>query len=581
MTSVAGAFKALEEHVRGGRPYDVAGLAELSAADLRQSDEHDVATLLLLGALCARLDGGQSAAGPLFTVMERYTDSSLLYTGRILPRTEEIVRLLDRSVDERSLAGLEEAADHMSQGWSAYADSVFPEAFQRLAEGLGLDPEPRAFSEVSFVLWWRGLEAAASGEPAKARPLFEQSLARYRRYLYFADTAWLFTDLVVADLAAGEHERAAAVLEEQRGYVESVREQFPPARSAAKPYFHVGDVRSGEYGTFVESSALRPGELAPRDHELLRRYVRAAEFFLAACRYGRRRDFEAGLDVFSLGWTGFPESPYPRILRRLAERHAGHAGSEEWDVHLTAHERWHRMLRTYRVRVKPGPLIDAAVTLHEQLGHAGLREHAGLVLLDAAVLHARLHGRETAVEWITRYLAELRSTVPDALGAVVDHVQAPRRRGEWQSLSTYIGLRADLLAPEFLSVGVTDSRMSDPDRLDIALYGTRLSVEGVTVHEHAPAPLVDVLKVLGGDLMRAQDAGEDAPFLTAAELAERSGRTTAALAQTVRRFRAACKQAFSELTDWDIAQDAVVQGRPGYRMNPQRVGNFKVLSTEK
>lgn len=580
MSSVAERLRALEEHVAGGRRAVVSDVVDVPASELRQADEHDVALLLLLGELCARMDGGTSAAPTLLATAEKYVTTSFFYTGRILPRTRELIDLLDRAVRERSLDLLTEVADHLSQGWAGYAGSLFPAAFARLAAEAGFEVGPEAFARVSFVLWREGLEAAAANDPERAVPLFEDSLERYRTYRYFADASWLHTDLVIAHLLAGRQEEAAAELEAQRAYVEKVLAEHPSSASGAERSFafHLGDVQSGQYSTFVESSALRPAELTERDRGLLLRYVRTSEFLLSACRYGVQRDLDAALDVFSFGWATYQQSPYPRIFRRLGDRYLESA--EKWNVHLTAYENWHRMLRSYRIRVKPGALIDTAATLHDRLGHAGLDACASLVLLDTAVLHARLHGRDTSVEWITRYLRELRPALPDALGAVADYLQAPRHTERGRLLSRYIGLRTGHLAPEFLSLDLDDEQLPEPNRLEVTLYGPLLSIEGITVHESTPQPLIDILRVLGRDFEEHLAAGTEVPFLSAAELAERTNRTSAALAQTVRRFRIACQERFREVADHSLIQDAVLQGRPGYRLNPQSVHRFTEYSTD-
>jgi hypothetical protein len=596
MSSVAERYRRLEEHAAGGRRAVASELVDVPASDLRQAEEHDVALLLVLGELCARAEGGESAAPTLLATAARYVDTSFLHTGRILPRTRELIGLLDRAVRERSLDLLLEVADHFSQGWAGYADSVFPTAFARLAAAIGVAAEPAAFARVSFTLWREGLDAAADDDAERAVPLFRASLERYRRYRYYADASWLHTDLVIAHLLAGRQEEAADELEAQRAYVEKVLAEDPPTEprptgsgptqpgpTGSGPTgsgpgegqsfaFHLGDVRSGRYSTFVESAALRPRELTERDRALLLRYVRASEFLLSAARYGARRDFDAALDVFTFGWAAYRRSPYPRIFRQLGDRYleAGERGS----AHLTAYENWHRMLRGYRVRVKPGALVGTASALRDRLAHAGLDACAALVLLDTAVLHARLHGRRTAVEWVTRYLRDLRPIVPEALGVVSGYLQASRDTERGQLLSRYIGLRAAHLAPEFLSLDLDDEHLPGPDRLEVALYGSLLSIEGVTVHERTPQPLVDVLRVLGQDWERHRAAGTEPPFLSAAELAERTGRTTAALAQTVRRFRMACAERFGAVADLGIGQDAVLQGRPGYRLNPRSVHRF-------
>ncbi|MBC9726526.1 hypothetical protein [Streptomyces sp. TRM68367] len=174
MGSAVDGYRELERIVLGDSRAAVAELADIAPADLRKAEEHDVAVTLLLGALCERLNGGGSIAPLLHATAQRYVSSSFHYTGRILPRAEELVDLLDQAVDERSPELLIEVADHLSQGWSDYLNSIFPCAFARLAEELSLDLDTRDFSEV-FVLWRRGLEAAVSNKPDEALPLFEGS----------------------------------------------------------------------------------------------------------------------------------------------------------------------------------------------------------------------------------------------------------------------------------------------------------------------------------------------------------------------------------------------------------------------
>ncbi|MBC9726528.1 hypothetical protein [Streptomyces sp. TRM68367] len=577
-SSVAEYYQALERHARGGpQPGAVgsAGPADLSTADLRQTGEHDVALMLMLAALCARMDGGKSIAPALRATAERYVNSSFLYTGRILPRAQELIDLLDRAVDERAPELLAEAADHLSQGWADYSQSVFPAAFARLAEGLGLGLTQEDFSEVSFVLWKQGLAAAAADDAERALPCFEASLDRYRTYGYYADAAWLHTDVVINHLLAGRMEQAVASAEAQRDYVAEVLAAHPPVESAeGEPYaFHLGDVRSGNYGTFVESSTLRPRALTSRDRDLLNRYVRTTDFLIAACRYGGRRDFDAALDVFSHGWTTYQTSPYPRIFLRLADRYMNNRHA--WNVHLTAYEEWHRMLRGYRARMKPHTLIDTAATLHDRFVYAGLGTYAAIVLLDTAILHARLHGRHDAVEWVARYLRELRPLVPDLLSAVGDYLQAPEGWEGQRPLSRYTRLRAAHLVPDLFNIGLDDTAAPDLDRIEVVLYGLLLSLDGITVYENTPQSLIDILRVLGDDLMRNRPGQEgEAPFLAATELSERTNRTIAAIAQTVRRFRNACKEIFQEVAECEPIPDAVIQGRPGYRMNPATVQRF-------
>ncbi|MEU0597379.1 hypothetical protein ABZ484_03800 [Streptomyces sp. NPDC006393] len=573
MGSVAEVRGALEEHALGGTPVPVERLADVPTTELCHMNEHDVAMLLLLGAVCARLDGGASAAPILKDVARRYMTASLLYSGRVLPRAEEMVELLDRGVDEGSPDILAELADHLSQGWPEYGDSVFPPALARLAGQRGLEMPADSFTRVSFLLWRQGLAAAAENRAEEAVSLFEQSLERYRKYLYYADAAWLFTDLVIALLLAGQISEAKAVHDLQLRYVTKLVETYADASAeAGQPSaFHLGDLQSGSYSTFVESVTLRPKGLTEQDKKLLVRYLDASERFIAACRYGSRRDFEAGLDIFSFGWVTFQRSPYPRILRHLAERYC--EGVDDWHIPLTAHERWQRMLSSYRMRVKAEVLVATAVGLHNRLAHAGMEEHANLVLLDAAILFARLHGTDEALDWITRYLGELRPKIPKALSAGVNYLQTTQHVESSWMLARYAAERADILAPDLFSLGLDTPWPTEP-RVDIALYDQHLSLGGITVYETTPPPLLDVLAVLGEEFTRSREEGRDVPFLSAAELSRRTGRTPGALAQAVRRFRSTCKGVLHEATELNSEWEDVIQGRPGYRLNPHRVGRF-------
>ncbi|MEU1176792.1 hypothetical protein ABZ464_03920 [Streptomyces sp. NPDC005820] len=574
MPGLRDAYRTLEAHVAEGRVPELSAVRELSGPALLEADEHDVALLLFLTALCARLDGGTSVSADLYDVARRYQEMSFLYTGRIIPRIKEMIELLDRGVDTRSLAVLTEVADHLSQGWAEYPDSVFPSAFTRLAGQLGHDVGEEPFTRTSFSCWQRGLERAAAGDPGPAREYFQQSLAKYRRYLYYADASWLFMDVVITLLMDGRTREAAEVCDEQRTYVEEVVASLPLAadRGDRSFAFHQGDVHSGGYSTFVESATLNPRELTEQDREVLVRYVRAGEFLVAACRHRSVSDFCAALDLFSFGWTTFPRSPYPRILQHLVDRYG--AETPQWNVHLTAYTLWHQMLRMSRASIRSRALIATAMGLRERLGYAGMRRHADVVLLDAAILHSRLHGKQATVEWITRYVAQLRPEIPGLLQAAINYLQASSEDDAERLLTPYIGLRSRYTAPDLILAATFWRVPRGPGRVEVALYGRLLSVEGVTVYEITPDPLISVLEVLGAEFLRNRREGRDVPLMSAAELSARTGRTPAALAQTVRRFRAVCEEKFQEATDWSVPADAVIQGRPGYRFNPANVESF-------
>lgn len=565
-------YEALAAYISGGPRPGFAQVEKLSGMRLQTADEHDVGRLLLLGALSARLDGGGSIARGLLEVARRYEDSSFLYTGRIIPRVREMIDILESAVDGRSSSALTAVADHLSQGWAAYRCSIFPDAFARLSLELGLEKEADAFTKTSFTCWQDGLLAAAANRPSEASEHFRDSLDRYRTYLYHADAAWLFTDVIITELIAGRERAAAQIYDEQFHYVEEVLAQYPVPDSGERHLFQIGDVQSGGYHTFVESATLHPQGLTQQDREVLRRYVRTSDFLLRACRYHSEDDFNAALDLFSFGWTGFPSSPYPHILQLVADRYGSR--SAPWNVYRTAYARWHSMLRLGRAMPKSATLIQAAVELHERLVYAGMGKHAAIALLDAAVVHGRLHGTDSTAEWISRYVADLRPQIPDLLRAAVNYLQSGERSGADHFLTPYIGRRSHHTAPDLIFAGAFWHHHDRPAQTEVVLYGRLLTIEGVTVYEDAPEPLVDILDVLGTEFRRSRQEQRDVPLLSAAELSSRTGRTPAALAQAVRRFRNRARERFREATDWNLDPDTVIQGRPGYRLNPATVERF-------
>ena len=239
------------------------------------------------------------------------------------------------------------------------------------------------------------------------------------------------------------------------------------------------------------------------------------------------------------------------------------------------------MLRTYRVRVRPNVLIDTAVTLHDRLGYAELDTCASLVLLDTAVLHSRLHGRDESVDWITRYLRDLQEPPP------CPNPWAPwpttcRRRAVRSAANCSAGTsdsgpatscRNSSLRPGRRTAATAEPARSDALRPVVVGRGRHRARErAATAHRHPPRARPRI----HGEHHRELPV----PFLSAAELSARTNRTPAALAQTVRRFRAACQERFSEVTGYSLVQDAVIQGRPGYRLNPQSIYRFTEYSTE-
>ncbi|WP_159395171.1 hypothetical protein [Streptomyces albireticuli] len=349
----------------------------------------------------------------------------------------------------------------------------------------------------SFICRERGLRYAAAGRAARAADLLRDASRRYQASAYRADAAWLFTDVILAELMAGQVRRAAAVGEEQRRFVEEVFTTLPPATGP------------GAASAFTRPVGLRPRALTPEDHEMLLRYVRTSQFLVEACRHRSAEDFAAAVDLMSFGWAGFAASPYPRILRHLADRYA--APGAPWEVHLGADGWWHRMLRSSRVQVTSAHLVATAVALRARLGRAGLLVHGDVALLDAAVVHARLYGTAATVEWVTRYVAELRPRIPGLLRTAVTYLQASSGQEAARLLASYTALRTACAAPDLLcAAGLHPAGPLPPagpdgaavrgarsPRLEVAFYGNLLSVEGITIHRVTPAPLTQLLRVLG------------------------------------------------------------------------------------
>ncbi|KUN07202.1 hypothetical protein AQI95_11715 [Streptomyces yokosukanensis] len=589
MQSVSEIRGDLQEFVRGGggsaaveRAF--AAVGQLADSELQRTDEHDVAMLLCLAGVCAGLAGGGPTALELRAVADRYADTSILYTGRVLPRVEETVELIYRGVEEKSAEILLEAADAISQGWAEYARSDFPAAFSQLASALGIEGTGDEFLETSYVSWKRGLEDSARGSVEEALAAFGTSLEKYRKYSYYADAAWLYTDLVIARLLSGEVQAAVRVLDEQRRYVDDVIASagHRPATEGTSYAFHLGDVRSGGYSSFVDSAVVGPQGLGPDDRALLRRYVRVSESLLAYAGSRSRRDLDAALDLFSFGWLGYLDSPYPEIFHRLVRHLEG--PEPVAPLLLTVHVRWRGLLQASQLRIRSADLIRTAMDLRERLQAAGLETEADIALLDAGMLHFALYGKAATASWLSRQLAELRRLVPGPLQAVVEALQVPPQAGLQTPLAHYLGARAAHRVPDFMpAFGVfrrdLRSRRELPAEVDLACYGESLWINGILIYETAPAALVAILGELGCELTQARAEEREVPYLSAAELAERTGRTSSAVVQVVRRFRAVCQEQLDRSTELGLKPDDVLQGRPGYRFSPTVVGEveFRLL----
>ncbi|WP_457033078.1 hypothetical protein [Kitasatospora sp. P5_F3] len=551
----------------------LAELENLSESILHRTDEHDLAMLLCLAGICSVRTGAGLPPAVLREVADRYADTSILYTGRVLPRIKEAIARLYEGAEEKSLEKLVEVADHISQGWPGYADSVFPEAFSGLARELSLGGGSGLFLETSFITWRRGLAECESGRPEAALNPFEASLEKYREFSYYADAAWLYADLVIARLTAGDTEAAARTADAQRRYVDGVIAEAGdlPVLADTAFAFHFGDVRSGGYSSFVDSATMGPQGLTPDDRALLRRYVRVSESLLSYARSHSERDLNAAVDLFSFGWQGYLSSPYPEIFRRLAHQVTGELPGSA--VLLTAHVRWRGMLLASQLRLRSPDLIRSATELHERLRAAGLDQEADIALLDGGMLHFALYGKAATAAWLSQHLGELRERVARPLQAVVAALQVPPQAGLQAVLAGYLGARSLYRVPDFLpALGIFRqghrSWREQRTELDLAVYGESLWINGVMIYESTPPALLAIFRELAGDLRAARAEEREVPYVPAAELAARTGRSASAIAQVVRRFRIACQEQFTRSTEIGIEPDGLLQGRPGYRLNP-------------
>lgn len=556
-----------------------AALAELDDSVLQRTDEHDVAMLICLAGICSGLAGEGIQAGVLQKVADRYADTSVLYTGRVLPRIKEAVDRLSEGISEKSLDKLVEVADHISQGWSGYAGSEFPDAFSALAGKLGAAADRSLFLETSFISWRRGLAECATGDPESALEFFRLSLDKYREFSGYVDAVWLHTDLVIAQLMAEDVEAAESTVDAQRRYVDGViAEAGRPPAAGASYAFHLGDVRSGGYSSFADSVGIGPQGLTSDDRALLQRYLRVSESLLSYTRSHARRDLDAAVDLFSFGWLGYLSSPYPAIFRRLARRTVGELPAAA--VLLTVHVRWRGLLLAGQVRINSTDLIRTVADLCERLRAAGLDREADIALLDGAMLHFALYGKAATATWLSRRLGELRERVPGPLHAVVEALRVPPQAGLQAVLANYLGARSLYRVPDFMPALMLfgRDRGSRPELrdLELAIYGETLLINGITVHEHTPPALTAIFEELARDFLTAREQQQDVPLVSAAELAARTGRTGSAVAQVVRRFRVACQEQFDRSTGLGPEPDRLLQGRPGYRLNPLVLGEVEI-----
>lgn len=537
---------------------------------VNKASEHEFAMLVLLCELGSAVFSKHDQLPDLTALIERFRKDSVLYSGRILPRVVEAIGLLRDALAQQSTATLIEVCDHVSQGWPDYSNTVFPTAFWRLSQTVSPDIPIEKFRDTSYVLWLRGLAAARDADTEQAYQLLERSLRHYRSYDYYADTAWLYADLIMMSIILGVPERAAEYLEEQRSYVKRVlRERGASNPSTGREAFHFGDVYSGRYQTFVEQVVLREPVLRDEDAGLLWRYVRVGEFLLNAARWQSVTDLQGALDRFSNGWKSFLGSSYPCIFDQVA--HASLGENSGTNVYLPADALWRHILLTYRRTPSPMRLSAAFQQLEERLRHAGLLVEIDVLRLDTTLLTWALHGRDTAVEWCAPHVEDLRQRIPSLVSPLVDALNARPEDTSATAALAYFAERTKYAAPEFTSMlellGNWHHHGGAQNRVEVSLNGKELFVDGFRIYVQCPPALRDILVALKRDLDQGRRQRECVPYLRAGDLAARTGRPASALTQAVHRFRVAC----SDVIGNEINQETVFQGRPGYRLNPDTV----------
>jgi len=232
------------------------------------------------------------------------------------------------------------------------------------------------------------------------------------------------------------------------------------------------------------------------------------------------------------------------------------------------------------LRRGPGRLGD-----HERRVHHADLAGAGA---DPAVRHVRVRDlgdvrrvrarqgargqRTEAATTLARNVVELRDQAPGLLHVLTPAIDIDDPDELEPILTTYSACRATHAVPGLLDA-LADLRRPGDHRTDlhIRLYGDTLFVNGVRILDPCPRPMREVLAALAADTARTP-----IPYRSSSDLAERTGRSPAAIVQTIRRLRLACTDRLHAATGHTYDKEALVQGRPGYRLNPATVTTIHV-----
>lgn len=570
-------LSALEERLRRGLAAGSGAREVLDAIDdlteeqLNAAAEHDFGRLLVLTGAAWRLAGQKMPLSRLHAAADRYAERSIRHTGRIIPRMKAAAEMIERSCRADDPALLIRAADEISQGWPGFTDSAFPTAFRRLAKASGMKTGADDFRLTSYTAWRQGVAAMAAGDFSTAARLFDHSLDQSRRFGYWAEASWLHADLVMNRLLAGDLDGAGEALAAQYRYLRDVRPGAEPSEAVRTgDTVQLGEVTSGPYRAFVDSIPRGDGPPSPHDLRVMRRYVTVSENLIAFATAGNATAFDTALDAFTFGWSAYHGTAYPVVLATLAGRYA--TGRARPAPSVTAHRLWIGMAHAARLPVTAAYLDRLAAEIRERLLRAGLDEEAAIALLDVALLHALTGRPAAATTTLARNVVELRDQVPGLLRIVAPAIEGPDPDEMEPILTAYIAGRARYGVPGMLDA-LADLRRPGGRRADLHVraYGDTLFINGVRVLDPCPRPMREVLTVLATDV-----AGDPAPYRSSTDLAKRTGRSPAAIVQTIRRLRLACISSLQTATDHAYDKEILIQGRPGYRLNPATVTSIEL-----
>lgn len=534
----------------------------LTDEQLRYEPEHRVATLWWLAAIVARMRGLEEQV-PGSDLVGRFSALSRHFSGRIMAKSHQILGLIDDAVSAQDPALVVAIADHISQGWPAYPDSPFPRALVALTKDF---PGPTlTLSEAtntSYVHWQRGLGLARTGNFGEASKEFETASKAYERLSYVSDAAWLYVDRIVCALGTGKPAQAAELRDDQITYLDKILETSPPSEEDA--FWSFDDV-SDDYSTFVEVRHLGEQPLSERDREILLSYVQVSNHLLRASRTSPA-ELVSAVDVFSFGWRSFGQSPYPAIFQRLAD-----ALEISQFEPSSCYESWLDLLVLPRVLPVAEHHFDRFDQLERRLIRAGLEEEACVAVLDAAVIGYVLFGRATASGWLAPRRHRPNALVPELLTAAMKCLQTPMGFSHEGALSAYLTGRSATTQPAFTDaiISLADARRGRTSRnLQVRLTPTTFSVSGVIIYSPVPPVVGALLDLLIGEFIETTDRGEFPEPLASTVLAERLDLSPGAVTQAIHRLRSALRRRFEECLSGPLHDTSVLQGRPGYRINP-------------